>query len=302
MSCPLVAAGLLFSAALFASDAASFRAISIPPEEASLGLYETRVIRSDGELSDLLKRAESDRWSNNQGAIEAIRGAQIDFSLEAVVFLCHEEPSGSIEVSRGDPRVEARKLICPLTRKVPGENEAQTDDMAEYCFVFVVNKSSIDVIELAVEGCKPRSFSIAPPSQLYRRITIPERASAKICEQTFLIWDEHSLNNFEKAVAGKESDPETKAAILKAFRASNVDFNHEGIVVWLHRERSSSVQVTLDTPKIAGRTIRFLVSRVVPAERSDEIMTQYCYVFVLERSSFDHIEYPYEGDKFITIR
>lgn len=136
-----------------------FRQIPIPKREHGYSRMNSRVIRTERELDDLLKRIKKmTGWNKPKKFEDTIKKAKMDFSKEVLVLLPHVESSGSIEVTFKEPKLQNRELICRIRRNV---SLVSTCDMAYYCFALAVSKAAVDGIELHVKGRKPIKLSIS---------------------------------------------------------------------------------------------------------------------------------------------
>jgi hypothetical protein len=128
----------------------SFRQLPIQARETGYEELHTAFIRSADELDALLNKISgSNRWNSNQQFVKVLREAKIDFGSEALVLLCHSEGSGSVEVTLQKPVLVARRIVWKIERKVP---EIGTQDMAYYCYAWVVKTADVQKVELQDEG------------------------------------------------------------------------------------------------------------------------------------------------------
>ena len=113
-----------------------------------------------GELQPMRIRSKSDLEKLPAPVQQALSGAKVDLTKEALVLLPHEEGSGSIELTFHSPKLKNGTLVCRISRVVP---EVQTADMAYYCYAVAVQPEAVRKVELYVDGGKTIQLSVSPP-------------------------------------------------------------------------------------------------------------------------------------------
>jgi hypothetical protein len=132
---------------LLAGEPKPFRIIPIPHEQGFYSLIPSMVISSQKELNHFLVKYQGvgpDLGYDQQGFIEAITAAKIDFNREALVLLQHTEGSGTPQVTFAEPMLKAHRLICRIEVESVQEGNCM---MAYYCFALAVSKEQIREVE-----------------------------------------------------------------------------------------------------------------------------------------------------------
>ena len=147
--CCLLLAILFHPGPVSDQSAQSFRIIPIPTRENGYGNFASVVLMSQQELGSFLAHISTQSgWNHRQEFENALLGAKVDFSKEALVLLRHTEGSGSIKVTFETPVLQDGNLIFEVQGKPINPGYAGTDDMAYYCFALAVSKTQVKQVEL----------------------------------------------------------------------------------------------------------------------------------------------------------
>ena len=138
----------------------AFRIIPIHQEKHDYSRFSSIVIRSQEEWDSFLSglsgsplsgpsiKEKNTAWDREDYFLKTIEEAKLDFDNEALVLIRITEPSGSIQVKFGEPRLDSFTLICPIKRELPG----LTDDMAYHCFALAVSKTQVKRVQVLIQS------------------------------------------------------------------------------------------------------------------------------------------------------
>ena len=131
--------------------------LSIPAREGGYDNFKSTFIVSHSRLDDFISDVEQqDHWNNKMEFLLTVSERQIDLSTHNIVLFRHDEGSGSIVVTIGEPRMQADGFTINVFREIP---PVLSDDMAFYCYAYKVSKD-VASITFVVEGRDDVSFRL----------------------------------------------------------------------------------------------------------------------------------------------
>src|ERR1051325_266369 len=141
--------GILSFSGRFSQTTQPFRTIPLATREGGYSNFESVVVMTEADLESFLNETSAQIGWNNRREFEAsLRNAKLDFAVEALVLLRHDETSGSVQVTFETPVLRDRELLCVIRGKPFPRGNGGTTDMASYCFALAVSKSQINRVEL----------------------------------------------------------------------------------------------------------------------------------------------------------
>ena len=179
-ACVSITLVVAMAVAVFASEARAaegpaepYRRLEIQERENGYSNLKTMAVLSKDQLDGLLKQVAdtSQHWRTAQKFTQALTEPKIDFATEALVLLCHDEGSGSVQVEFQKPLFVAHRLVCKIKRVPP--SGVGTADMAYYAYALVIKRVDIETVEFQVNG-RSTVLKVEAPEPTGRSAAAPQ--------------------------------------------------------------------------------------------------------------------------------
>ena len=125
----------------------NYQMVNIPQVEHGYKYFEiNRTIESEKQYNDFLKEvAAQEYWNNQEGFLNGLSEANIDFKTQNLILIPHTASPGSDKVSLSITQETPEKLVFNLDKVIP--DGMRTWNMAYHCFAVVFDKNVVKEIE-----------------------------------------------------------------------------------------------------------------------------------------------------------